>query len=208
MSAVSDLQGLSDLSQCAYALGVAFGREAQAETDHARRLQYFQLFDRCFHGFRVAVALKLRLTRASGALWRERDPSEAEDLRDGADATDRERAERDAPGQDRDRDSDREAASLPILLKTLNGVVAEAAALPGPHPAELPTLSELLRRMSAKPGTGAASPSREPNAAGVAVLARPPAALQPTARSRLLIGAAPTPLPVFDPVRRSRRPSG
>ncbi|HLZ75926.1 hypothetical protein, partial [Phenylobacterium sp.] len=50
-------------------------------------------------------------------------------------------------------------ASLPVLLRTLEDVVADAAALPGPEPAALPTLRELLAHMA--PGSPAkTSPTR------------------------------------------------
>lgn len=54
---------LSELSQCAYRLGLAFGHEAERAEDAARRLEYFRLFDRCFFAVRVATALELRLWR-------------------------------------------------------------------------------------------------------------------------------------------------
>jgi len=39
---------------------------------------------------------------------------------------------------DGDRDREGERASLPLLMKTLRGVAADAAALPGPAPAKRP----------------------------------------------------------------------
>ena len=50
-----------------------------------------------------------------------------------------------------DRDREREPVSLPVLLKTLHSVAADAAALPGRKPAELPTLKDLLARAIAAP---------------------------------------------------------
>lgn len=204
MSAVSDIQRLSDLSQCAYALGMAFGREAKAATDEERKFRYYELFDRCFHGFRVAVALRLRLARAGVAPLRA-EP-EGEDLRDRPDppepAVERDRIEY-------DRDRDREAASLPILLKTLKGVAAGAESLPGPQPAELLTLRELLARMA--PSAPAVSPAHpaEPKAsvspAAVAVLARPPATSPASARSRLM-GSVTTGLPDLSVIRHATGP--
>jgi hypothetical protein len=38
-----------------------------------------------------------------------------------------------------------------LLLRTLEGVAADAAALPGPPPAALPTLQDLLTRFSSDP---------------------------------------------------------
>jgi hypothetical protein len=196
MTAVSDLQGLTDLAQCAYALGLAFGREAQAATDHERKLRSFELFERCFHGFRVAVALKLRLARAVAAPAREREPAQAQDLSERERSEPAEPAERDRLAADRDRD--REPASLPILLKALNGVVADAEAVPGPAPAQLPTLRELLARMAATPAADP-TPTTADALAGVAVLARAPAGLAPKARSQLLQCTAPAGLPVPGP---------
>ncbi|MDZ4371235.1 MAG: hypothetical protein U1C74_07435 [Phenylobacterium sp.] len=205
MSDVSDIQGLSDLGACAYALGMTFGREAKAATDDERMLRYLELFHQCFHGFRVAVALKLRLRREASVALR----AGAEDLRSGTGprpVEPAERAERDPPEQERiererpereriEYDRDREAASLPILLKTLNGVVAQADALPGPQPSELPTLRDLLARLGHRPGTRAAPPPPEPDApptggagTGLALLARPPAET-PKTRADLLRGA-------------------
>jgi hypothetical protein len=202
MSAVSDLQGLTDLSQCAYALGLAFGEEAKAASDTDRKIRFFELFERCFHGFRVAVTLKQRLARAPQAERSEAEACDAQHRPERPDPQEHERAERIRLDYDRDR----EAASLPILLKTLNRVVDEAQGLPGPHPAELPTLRELLACVGA-PRPAAASAAARPrtataSAAGVTLLARPAAAAPPSARSRLLLGAAATP----QPVRRATGP--
>jgi hypothetical protein len=144
---------LSDLSECAYRLGLAFGHEAERAEDTARKLEYFRLFDRCFFSVRVAIALELRLSwapaMASGEALAERD-----DLDDRADPAEDERAdsdtrlERERFEADRDRERETESASLPVLLRTLDGVAADAAALPGPEPAALPTLRELLAHMA------------------------------------------------------------
>ncbi|MBI1197965.1 MAG: hypothetical protein GC203_08880 [Phenylobacterium sp.] len=128
---------LSALSGCAYRLGMAFGDEAERVDDWDRRLELFQLFDRCFFSVRVATALRMRLRREAAAPERLR---ETESLRDREDRA--EPAER----MDSDRERESERASLPILLKTLNGVADDAADLPGPPPAELLTLRELLAR--------------------------------------------------------------
>lgn len=152
---------LSELGACAYRLGVAFAEQAEAETVWARKLELFQLFDRCFSGFRISVALDLRLrqearrdgaagARPGTAPLSEREPAER-------DPVEREAPERERMEYDRDRETER--ASLPVLLKTLNGVVAEANALPGPPPAELPTLRELLARIGA---TGVSAPQSPP----------------------------------------------
>jgi hypothetical protein len=144
---------LSELSQCAYRLGLAFGDEAERAEDWARKLEYFRLFDRCFFAVRVATALELRLWRTPAA--------ERDDLRDRADPPEDERADsgtglererlEDAEERDRDREREAEPASLPVLLRTLDGVAADAAALPGPEPAALPTLRELLAHVAPEP---------------------------------------------------------
>ncbi|WP_337186094.1 hypothetical protein [Phenylobacterium sp.] len=177
---------LTELGACAYRLGVAFAEQAEAEAVWARKLELFQLFDRCFSGFRISVALDLRLrqeARRHGATGARPTPSEREPAEHPP-------AEREAPERERvDYDRDRETATLPVLLKTLNGVVAAADALPGPPPAELPTLRELLARIGATGASATQSPpgSRPPDpgsgpgalrarlagSAGVA-LARPP----------------------------------
>ena len=147
---------LAEMSACAYRLGVAFGEEAERTEDWPRKLEMFQLFDRCFFAVRVATSLQLRLRREVGAgLIHSRAP-EAETLREresleaerpdscdpGAAEPARERPDRDEADRERDREAER--ASLPVLLTTLKGVAADAAALPGPRPAALPTLQELL----------------------------------------------------------------
>lgn len=147
-----DSERLSDLSQCAYRLGLAFGAEAERAEDVARKIEYFELFERCFFSVRMAVALKLRLRRSQAA---SEPMTDREALADPA-----EREESDRDPRERDREGDRERASLPILLKTLNGVVEAAAALPGPEPAALPTLRELLAHATAAPAT----PTRPPGA--------------------------------------------
>ena len=158
---------LSELSECAYRLGLVFGREAEQAEDTARKLEYFRLFDRCFFSVRVAIALELRLERtaamAPGEALAERD-----DLDDRADPSEGERADSDTrlererfeAERDRDRERETEPASLPVLLRTLDGVAADAAALPGPEPAALPTLRELLAHVA--PETPATPPPRPP----------------------------------------------
>jgi hypothetical protein len=151
---------LADMGACAYRLGMAFGTEAERARTAADRLQYFQLFDRCFFAVRVGVALELRLKREAGrgaagvdrehlADRAERDPPEDE----RAEPLERERPETLEYAErleytERDREREAEGASLPLLLRTLEGVAADAAALPGPPPAALPTLQDLLARFS------------------------------------------------------------
>ena len=154
---------LSELSRCAYRLGLGFGREAEDAGDWARRLEYFRLFDRCFFAVRVATALELRLRRMPAS-----SPGEAfaerEELTERPDPTEAERPERDdcddggREDPDRDREREAEPASLPVLLRTLDGVAADAAALPGPEPADLPTLRELLAHVAPQRPTPAPPP--------------------------------------------------
>jgi hypothetical protein len=179
---------LADMGACAYRLGMAFGAEAERAQTTADRLQYFQLFDRCFFAVRVGIALDLRLER-------EARRAGTSLVREGrADLTDR--AERDPPEDEpaeplereppetleyteRDREREAEGASLPLLLRTLEGVAADAAALPGPPPAALPTLQDLLARFSSDPvpapGPGGGQPLRARLSGSAAALAARPA---------------------------------
>ena len=156
---------LLELSQCAYRLGVAFGGEAERAEEAARKLEYFRLFDRCFFAVRVATALELRLRRAPAM---RPEPQAALAERDGqreGEGPEDERPDwhepagrgRDEP--DRDRDREAEPASLPVLLRTLDGIAADAAALPGAEPAALPTLRELLAHMASHPPPAMAAPA-------------------------------------------------
>jgi len=150
---------LFEMGQCAYRLGKGFAEAAERAEGHAEKLEYFQLFDRCFFAARMSVALELRLrreARADGraqALDRETGEHEAADP-----------IERDPPETERftesetEREREREPVSLPVLLATLNGVAADASALPGPEPAALPTLRELLARVKADAAPAARPP--------------------------------------------------
>lgn len=188
---------LAQMAECAFRLGMAFAREAEQAPDTNTKIEFCRLFDRCFFALRVSTALELRLRHER------QEPREAasdrEDLTDRPDPPDRE--ERDRGYDERDRDRETERASLPILLRTLDGVVADAEALPGPAPADLPTLRELLRRVKAQP------PAPRPAAT------RPSATL----RSRLAgsgavtaLTLAPPPLSPAGPraVRRATGPPG
>ena len=145
---------LFELSECAYRLGLAFGAEAERAEDRARKIEYFELFERCFFSVRVATALELRLRRPQAA-----EPlTDREALADPAEREEIDREELDRDPRERDREADRERASLPLLLKTLGGVAADAAALPGPEPAALLTLRELLAHAASPPSTPARAP--------------------------------------------------
>ena len=142
------------MGACAYRLGMAFGAEAERALTTSDRLRYFQLFDRCFFGVRVGIALELRLKREAGraAARSERQDREESAERDPPEDERAELAEHEGPERldytERDRDREVERASLPLLLRTLNGIVTDAAALPGPPPAALLTLQDLLARFS------------------------------------------------------------
>jgi hypothetical protein len=183
---------LSELSECAYRLGLAFGAEAERAEDWARKLEYFELFERCFFSVRVATALELRLCREQRA-----EPlTDREALADPAERDPAEREDSDRDPRERDREADRERASLPVLLKTLGGVVAGAAALPGPEPAALPTLRELLAHAASPPSAPARSPGAlRTRLAGSATVPN----LAPTALARAGSGLSP-------PLRRATGP--
>lgn len=141
---------LSDMAECAYRLGMAFGAAAEKAQGTDQWLRYFNAFDRCFFAVRVSTALELRLGRAP-AEPREAE-SDRENLIDRADPPETEPPER---YDERDRDRETERASLPTLLRTLEGVVADAETLPGPAPAELVTLRELIAHAKAAPSPAA-----------------------------------------------------
>lgn len=186
---------LSELSQCAYRLGLAFGAEAERAEDVARKLEYFELFERCFFSVRVATALELRLRREQRA-----EPlKDRETLADPAEREDIEREESDRDPRERDREGDRERASLPVLLKTLGGAAADAAALPGPQPAALLTLRELLAHAASTPSASPRPPGalRARLAGSVTV-----PSLTPTSLARAGPGLAPPPRRATGPPRR------
>jgi len=160
---------LDELTQVAYRLGMVFGQAAEQAETHERRMAFFNAFDRAFFSFRVGIALQLRLRREAAA------PAEREVEREEErpETLEREPTERPERYDERDRDRDVERASFPLLLRTLEGVADAAALLPGPPPAELPTLRELLARVASTPASAPAS-------------ARPQAAL----RARLTGSAA------------------
>ena len=164
MNAALHIERLSELSACAHRLGVAFAEAAERAQTHERRMEFFRLFDRCFFSVRVAIALELRLSKTSAA------PASA--FAEHEDAAEREERPERYDDRERDRDDERETASLPVLLRTLEDVAAEAAALPGPPPADLPTLKELLAQITSEPGPRSAAPrSAAPRSAGPRPLA-------------------------------------
>jgi hypothetical protein len=146
---------LAQMREPAYRLGMAFAAEAERADDMAKKIEFFQLFDRCGFAVRVGIALELRLQRAPAVRPEAREPiSDRENLIDREDLADRDPPEpRYEPEYDRERDRETERASLPILLRTLHGVVADAVSLPGPPRAELLTLRELLAKAKAAPAS-------------------------------------------------------
>ena len=169
---------LSEMTQSAHRLGVAFAAEAERAEEIDRKIEYAKLFDRCFFAVRVGIALDLRLRRegrreaaragcegrADPADRAERDPPEDE-RPERPERFEHERAVRYAEG---DRDREVERATLPHLIGALQGVAADAQALPAP-PSELLTLRDLLARYS--PGNSGPSAPPDP-ASGPALRAR------------------------------------
>jgi hypothetical protein len=161
---------LFEMTQSAHRLGMAFAAEAERAEGMARRIEFVQLFDRCFFAVRVGIALELRLKREArlDAARGEREGRGdlADHERDAPEVERPERLERPEAYTERDRDRDVERASLPLLLSALHGIAADAAALPGPPPAELLTLQELLAQYASEAATSPAP------AAGPALRAR------------------------------------
>ncbi|HEY1449221.1 MAG TPA: hypothetical protein VGF33_11875, partial [Caulobacteraceae bacterium] len=112
-------------------------------------------------------ALELRLKRTPAEL--REAASDREALIDRPDPSDSE----DRGYDERDRDRETERVSLPILLRTLEGVVADAAMLPGPEPAELPTLRELITHAKSTPATAPQSLKSRLTGSGAAPAPRP-----------------------------------
>jgi hypothetical protein len=179
---------LAEMAAVAHRLGMAFGREAEREADWKRKAELFGLFDRCFFGVRVAIAPKLRLRQAARAapvgVSVLSEAREADDFHERGDPPETERPDAAEPVRERldaDRDREGDRASLPLLMRTLRGVAADAAALPGPAPADLPALTALLTR-----ATGTGGPAKRPaplrsRLSGAAVLTMPPPRAGPVA---------------------------
>ena len=148
---VPPVEMLDALTQCAYRLGRRFAAEAERSQGKAM-LEACERFDRCFFSVRMGIALKLRLSRAP-PVYREAE-SERE-------PTERERSDHHAAAEplERERDRETERASVPLLLNALEAVAADAASLPGPAPAALLSLRELLATFSSAPSS---APARTP----------------------------------------------
>jgi hypothetical protein len=179
---------LAEMAAVAHRLGMAFAREAEREADWKRKAELFGLFDRCFFGVRVAIALKLRLRQAARAapvgVSVLNEAREADDFHQRGDPPETERPDTAEPVRERldaDRDREGDRASLPMLMKTLRGVAADAAALPGPAPAELPALTALLARATGTGGPATRAPPLRSRLSGAAVLTMPPPRAGPVA---------------------------
>jgi len=168
---------LAEMREPAFRLGMAFAAEAERATDIDRKIAFFHLFDRCGFAVRVGIALELRLERMPAARPEAREPAtDREALIDREDLADHDppdRLDRYEPEYDRERDRETERASFPILIRALEGVVADAVKLPGPPPAELLTLRELLAKVKAQPPAGLA-PARKARRAAVGATLAPP----------------------------------
>ena len=188
-----ELQMLETMVDCAHALGIAFGEAAKAETDTKHRLELFDAFQKSFLALRMGIRLSMTLRaapKAAAVLAPER-----------AEASEREPAEHDPPERgdraERERDRDYEPVSLPKFLATLGVVARDAVRLDDRLPADaatrvLPTLQGLLARATTDPPAPAPAPTQ---AAGVAVLARPPQ----SGTRHMLLGSAATSLPRAGP---------
>ncbi len=173
---------LADMGKSAYRLGMAFSDATEKALGTDRWLPYFNAFDRCFFSLRVATALRLRLLHAPAeareavtdreALIERPDPPETE-----RPETERPEVERPERYDERDRDRETERASFPLLLRTLEGVVGDAEKLPGPEPAELPSLRELLAHAKAKspPAAPRTAQTLRARLSGSGAAAAPPA---------------------------------
>ena len=152
---VPPVEMLDALTQCAYRLGRAFAAEAERAQGQAM-LEAYERFNRCFFSVRMGIALQLRLRQAQPVrleLESERDPVERE-------PSDHHTA---SEPLERERDRETERASMPLLLNALETVAADAASLPGPAPAALLTLRELLATFSSAPAqTPALAPAAPP----------------------------------------------
>jgi hypothetical protein len=176
---------LAELREPAFRLGMAFAAEAERAADVATKVEFVQLFHRCFFSVRVAIGLELRLERTPAVRPEPREA--ASDWEDLCDRDPPDRSDRYEPDYDRERDRETERASFPILVRALDGVVAGAGKITGPEPAELPTLRDLLAKVKSGPppasrptmkarltGTGGApglAPARRPASNVAEVLA-------------------------------------
>lgn len=189
----NDANMLSALTEAAFGLGMAYHDKHEQAEDAESEARCFAAFDRCFTSVRLAIALKLRLGREARASAREPTAERDEVEREAV-------LEVDRPERytERDRDRETERASFPLLLKTLTGVVADASAVPGPRPAELVSLRELL-------ATAGATPASQPRPPPSALKARLTGS---TATALLTLDRAAGAWPGIAPPRRATGPPG
>ena len=182
---------LEAMVDCAHGLGMAYGAAARAETDTRRSLELADVFQKSFLAVRMGIRLCMTLRAPPKAA-----PAAAE----SADTLQPERAEHEPAERperpdsaERERERDYEPVSLPKFLSTLGVVARHAEALgdrlpAGPARDALPRLQALLAGAMPDPRVPEPAP---PQAAAVAVLARPPQG----ASRRSLLGSAATPRP-------------
>lgn len=168
----AQVEMLDELSQCAFRMGRTFAAEAEAAQTLDRKLELFQVFDRCFFSMRMGISLQLRLKREPAMPA----AAAARDERSAAGEAETERAERDPIERktdddhlprEREREREVERASLPALIRALRGVVDGAAALPGPEPEDLPRLRGLLAQWPDTPAPRRPAGTRPRAAAGL-----------------------------------------
>jgi hypothetical protein len=168
---------------------VARAEQCEADGNREEGVRWFEFFERGFFAFRIGLAIKMRLAREARSVLRQRDDEGRErPERLETERPDRPEGEERLEYTERDRDRDTERASFPLLLKTLNGLVADAEAMPGPQPAELLSLKELLAQVSLRPRPRGEGP-------GVGVLARRPA-VSATRTDLLTSTRTPPPQPI------------
>ncbi|MBL8771845.1 MAG: hypothetical protein JNK30_10730 [Phenylobacterium sp.] len=166
---------LARMREPALELGCAVAEAAKASVvGDARFFGLTELYLKCFAAVRLSIALELRLEREARLASRAAPdgPLAGRDA-DLEPTPEPERLDSDLAGE-----RERETASFPLLLRTLEGVVDEAASLVTPEPAELPTLRDLMARLQGPRAEAPARPSRDLRArlsgsASVAVLPRP-----------------------------------
>lgn len=167
----------------AFRLGMAFGQGAEQADDLDRKLKLFDAFHQCFASVRLAIALDLRLRKTpTERIERETECPEA---------LEREPLEIERPERldytERDRDRETERASLPLLLRTLNGVLSDAEQLL-PDAPEVPQLRALLAKAKPEPPVARPPPSRDlrsrlAGSTTTQVLTRPGLGAPPSRRS-------------------------
>jgi hypothetical protein len=185
--------------ECAYALGMAFGQAAQAQTDTKHSLELAEAFQRSFQAVRLGIRLSMTLRSAPKPARPEREAVERDRIE--IEALEREPLER-------ERDREYEPVSLPKFLATLGVVAGDADRLgdrlpPAVRKDAIPALNDLLGRAKAGPADASAAASRP--MAKVGVLIRPA-----TSRAALLGSASPGFLPHHGPgrPRPPPRPTG